>query len=123
MLFLVQALQEQREEEVQKQRKEEVGQQEPSPEVPIWQPQQEQESKVRLPLLVDLTNVVLSTLITSVFTIPFNDSLGKFQHDVFFLIVFIPYRSVSKEKDSVDPVSDKKKTKEEKEDEKVEDVS
>lgn len=33
------------------------------------------------------------------------------------------FRSRSKEKDSVDPLSEKKKIKEEKEDEKVEDVS
>lgn len=35
----------------------------------------------------------------------------------------LPYRSRSKEKDTIDPLSDKKKIKEEKEDEKVEDVS
>jgi len=38
-------------------------------------------------------------------------------------IVTSPSRSRSKEKDSVDPLSEKKKIKEEKEDEKVEDVS
>lgn len=36
---------------------------------------------------------------------------------------YLPNRSRSKEKDTVDPVSEKKKVKEEKEDEKVEDVS
>lgn len=45
----VQALQKQRQAENQKQRKEEVWQQNPNPEVPIWQPQQEQERwKVRI---------------------------------------------------------------------------
>lgn len=40
--FGFQALQEQGEEEVEKPRQEAVGQQKPSPEVPLWQPQQEQ---------------------------------------------------------------------------------
>lgn len=39
------------------------------------------------------------------------------------LYLYLPYRSRSKEKDSIDPLTDKKKIKEEKEDEKVEDVS
>ena len=43
-VIAVQALQEQREEEVQKQRQEEVGQQDPGSEVPIWKPKQEQEA-------------------------------------------------------------------------------
>lgn len=39
-----------------------------------------------------------------------------------WLCICVPYRPRSKEKDNVEPVSEKKKLKEEKEDEKVEDV-
>lgn len=43
--FAAQALQEQRQEEVQKPREEEVRQQEQSQEVPVIQPQQEQKTR------------------------------------------------------------------------------
>lgn len=39
------------------------------------------------------------------------------------LIFFFPCRAKSKEKDTLEPIAEKKKIKEEKEDEKVEDVS
>lgn len=58
-------------------------------------------------LVIDLTDGIV--VLTSVFLI---------------LFLFDPlYRSRSKEKDSLEPLSDKKKAKEEKEDEKGEDVS
>lgn len=45
------------------------------------------------------------------------------QNTIFLLYFDFSYSSKSKEKDNVEPVSEKKKVKEEKEDEKVEDVS
>lgn len=45
------------------------------------------------------------------------------QNDRLLLYSYPSHSSKSKEKDSVEPVSEKKKVKEEKEDEKVEDVS
>lgn len=47
----------------------------------------------------------------------------KCQFSLFSLCFYVSYRSRSKEKDTMDPLSEKKKIKEEKEDEKVEDVS
>lgn len=47
----------------------------------------------------------------------------KKQSTISLLYFYVSYSSKSKEKDNVEPVSEKKKVKEEKEDEKVEDVS
>lgn len=105
-VIAVQALQEQREEEVQEQRQEEVGQQDPGPEVPIWKQEQEAWWKVRLPFY---KTKHLKTWLTALVT---NSTLW-----------YLLYRPRSKEKDNIDPLSDKKKIKEEKEDEKIEDVS
>lgn len=55
-----------------------------------------------------------------IFKIQFNSLEIKY---IFLLFSYLCNSSKSKEKDSVEPVSEKKKVKEEKEDEKVEDVS
>lgn len=50
-------------------------------------------------------------------------NMSRKQNNSLLLYSYPCYSSKSKEKDSVEPVSEKKKVKEEKEDEKVEDVS